>query len=107
MITILHTEPGDEHFHLFENFPKEIYNQDQLHVKHSEGINIQFLQTSVIVLFNNKVCARASLYNNPNLRYQDNKTISIGNYESANIESVAGTLFLALISESKKSGLSF
>jgi len=107
MIKIIQSKPGDHNFHLFKNFPKEIYASDSIRFKHDETINIQYLFACYVVVNDNKVCATASLYNNPHLSYQNKKTFCIGNYESINNETVASKLFLHLFSEAKKNGAEF
>jgi hypothetical protein len=96
MIEIVQIQPSDHNFHLFENFPKEIYPADSIRFKVPETFNRQFLQACFVLINESKVCARASLYNNPYLSYQNKKTFCIGNYESVNSENISTNLFLHL-----------
>ncbi len=102
MIEIVQTEPGDINFHLFENFPNEIYPADSIRFKLPETINREFLQACFVLISENKVCARASLYSSPYLNYHNQKTFCIGNYESVNSEEISDKLFIHLSLEVKK-----
>ncbi len=107
MIEIKQTTPGDYNFHLFENFPTEIYSADSIRFKVPETITRQYLHACFILMNDNKVCARAVLYDNPHLNYQNKKTFCIGNYESVTNENISSELFSQLILEAKKSGAAF
>lgn len=107
MIEIVQTEPGDLNFHLFENFPNEIYPADSIRFRLPEKINRQFLQACFILISDNKVLARASFYTNPYLNYQNKKTFCIGNYEAVNNENISTKLFLHLSLKAKKHGAEF
>ena len=99
MIEIIKTEPGDAHFHLFENLPADLYPADSIRFKLPDILNRRFLQSCFVVMRQNKVCARAALYNNPKLTWDGKKAFCIGNYESA--EDFSPELFLHLFSETK------
>ncbi|MGI8583239.1 MAG: hypothetical protein ACR2KX_13635 [Chitinophagaceae bacterium] len=107
MIEIIQTKPGDDSFHLFENFLKEIYPADSIRFKLPDTININYLHACFVLIIDNKVCARAALYNNPHLNYQDKKTWCIGNYESVNDENISSKLIKYFSSEAKKNGAEF
>ncbi len=107
MIEIIKTEPGDSNFYLFQNFPREIYDDKAIGFKLYETIDTKFLQSCFIITDGNKVCARASLYNNPRLLYLNKKTFTIGNYESINDDKISSKLFSKLILEAKKDDAEF
>ena len=107
MIKIIQTKSGDGNFHLFENFPKEIYPADSIRFKLSDTINIKYLHVCFVLINDNKVCARAALYNNPHVNYQGKKTWCIGNYESVNDENISTKLIKYLSSEAKENGAEF
>lgn len=107
MIEIIQTAPGDKIFHLFEDLPNEIYPADSVRFKHSETISGQFLQSCFILISENKVQARASLYNNPYLSYQNKKTFCIGNYESVNTENISYQFISYFFAEAKKNGAEY
>lgn len=106
MIGTIQTQPGDANFHLFENLPADLYPADSDRFKMPETINTRFLHTCFVALNENKVFARAALYNNPNLTWQGKKAFCMGNYESTD-EGISSHLFSHLISEAKNNGAEF
>lgn len=102
MIDIIKTLPSDAHFHLFENFPNEIYITDNDQPKFSQKINTRFLHACYVAIINGGTFGRASIYNNPDLMYRDKKTFCIGNYEAKNHPDAASKLLLHIFTEAKK-----
>ena len=107
MIEIIETRPGDINFHLFENFPNQIYTADNLRFRAPQTITNRFLQSCYVLMDDNQLMACAALYNNPYLTYQDKKTCTVGNYESINNKNIAMKLFSHLSSEAKKTGAGY
>jgi len=105
--TITHTKPGDENFHLFENFPKEIYPADSIRFKMPENINGEYLESCYVILADGKTKARVALYKNPYLNYQEKKSFCIGNYESVEDFSISDALLNYVLQEAKKLGAEY
>lgn len=107
MTEIVQIKPDDPNFHLFENFSNIIYPADHIRFKLPETINSQFLQSCFVLISENKVCARAALYNNPHLCYQNKKTFCIGNYESVNNQNISSEILMHLSLEAERNGAEF
>jgi L-amino acid N-acyltransferase YncA len=104
---IISTKPGDENFHLFENFPKEIYPADSIRFKLPENINAEFLESCYVITVDGKTKARVVLYNNPHLKHQNKKSFCIGNFESIDDPAVSDTLLNYVSEKAKKLGAEY
>ncbi len=104
---ILKIKPSDSDFHLFENFPKQLYNTEQLASKQSEGMNIAFLQNCYVAIEEGAVKARIALYDNPNLYYQNKKALCLGNYECVDDVNIALQLFNAVWKDMEQSNATY
>lgn len=106
-VNIIETQPGDFNFHLFENFPKEIYATNSNRFKLPETINKEFLESCFVLTSNGKPQARAALYFNPHLNYQNKKTFSVGNYEAIDNLKISVLLLEYISSQAKKKGAEY
>ncbi|HET6989892.1 MAG TPA: hypothetical protein VFJ43_01155, partial [Bacteroidia bacterium] len=104
---IIHTKPGAADFHLFENFPKEIYPSDSIRFKLPESINGEYLHSCYMITVDGKPQARVALYNNPYLKYQGKKSFCIGNFESVDNAEISDRLLNHVSAEAKKLGAEF
>lgn len=100
--SILHTKPGDESFHLFGDFPKEIYPADSIRFKLPENINTEYLESCYVLSVNGKPKARAALYSNPHLKFEGKKSFCIGNFESVDDDAIAGALINYVSKQAKE-----
>ncbi len=107
MSEIIETKPGDTDFYLFKDFPKEIYPLGIISSNPEEIIDGEILHSCYILMQDNKVCARAAVYNNPHLFYENKKALCIGNYESINNENVSSELFSYVLTDAKKCNADF
>lgn len=107
MIEIAELKPGDAGFNLFVNFPQEIYPADSQRFSVPEIINSEYVEACFVLLISGKVQARAALYNNAHLFYQQKKAYCIGNYESVNDKDVAAALLVHIFHKAKKRGARF
>lgn len=82
MIEIIQTMPGTSDFKLFEDFPRNLYPAYSVRFKLPETVPAEFLDACFVLTSNGKPQARAALYNNPALHYQNKKCFCVGNYES-------------------------
>ncbi|GAB2765820.1 hypothetical protein GCM10027275_04180 [Rhabdobacter roseus] len=82
MIEILETRPGQPDFPLFRDFPKEIYPPDSPYFHLPETLPEAFLAGCYLLVERGQVRARAALYHNPQLLYQNQKTCCVGQYEA-------------------------
>src|SRR5665213_3671379 len=107
MFEIVRTQPGDNNFSSFENFPKEIYLEDSIVFKVPESMNYEYLEAGYLLILNGKVQCRAALYNNPHLQYRQKKACSIGNYESVDDQGLSAGLLTHIASEAKNLGAEY
>jgi hypothetical protein len=107
MIEIIQLKPGDINFNLFHNFPEEIYPADSRRIRGKETVNSEYLENCFVLLTAGKVQARAALYNNPHLQYQNKKALCIGNFESVNNKESGQALLQHISSEAKRRGAGF
>lgn len=102
MMNIVETNPQQDTFKQFIAFPKEIYLPDSGKAGLSESIPEEFLDACYLLFEGENVVARASLYNNPSLRYQDMHAWTIGNYECVDDDQYAFEILAHLIREAKR-----
>jgi L-amino acid N-acyltransferase YncA len=101
-MNIIETHPGEKDFELFRKLPELLYPANSIRFKQSESIGQEFIYNYYVVTEGNIPKARAILYNNPALRYQEMKTMCIGNYESVNDMHVSTKLLETLFTEARK-----
>jgi len=97
MITITETGPGRPDFHLFTALPRSIYPQDSLRFKVPDVVPTDFLKACYLLKDGENVVARASIYDNPLLRYAGDHAFSVGNYECADRMEYAGALLAHIV----------
>ncbi len=107
MSEIIKTKPGNADFHLFKDFPKEIYSADITRLNPEEIIDEEILLSCYVLIQNDEVCKRAAVYNNPYLFYENKKALCIGNYESIDNENISSEFFSYIFSDVKKSDANF
>ncbi len=107
MIEIVKTKPGDSNFHLFENCINGFYPSEIIPYTINEAVNVSFLHACYLLVSNNKVCARAALYNNPYLLYKNMRAFCVGNYESVNDANISSALLSHIEKEARENGARF
>ena len=80
---MVHTYPGKEDFHLFEDVLTFVYNPQELSLKPNETIDTDNCKACFVLLQHGKPIARAAVYHNAAISYQDKLTMMIGHYECA------------------------
>ncbi|ADR21620.1 hypothetical protein MATR_07490 [Marivirga tractuosa] len=99
--------PESAEFNRFYNFPKGIYPEDSPKWKVPEDFDFKNLIAIYGVEDENNLLARAALYQNPNLNFQNQPTCSIGNYEAENHPKAAQILIDQVSEDAKKLGAKF
>ncbi|MDQ6762866.1 MAG: hypothetical protein M3015_09605 [Bacteroidota bacterium] len=107
MFNIISTQPGDENFYLFENFPSEIYNDSPYGIGVPEPVSNEYLEACFIITEGGKIKGRGALYNNQQLKYHGKKAACVGNFEAVNNRQIAGALLQHISAEAKKTGAFF
>jgi hypothetical protein len=98
---ILKTMPGAPSFSLFKK------------IKDSDGGGLQadfnsaFIHTCYVLLENGEPKARAVLYQNPGLFYNDIKAVAVGNYESVDDQNISKRLLDHIIEDAKSLSAAF
>lgn len=93
--------PNDSLFHLFTEFPQSLYDTKVLELKKAESFSELNLISCFVLLKNEKVQARAALYQNPDLFFKGKKTAFLGHYECVEDETIS-SFFLKHINEKAK-----
>lgn len=104
---IIKTIPGDDNFHLFKNLPKLLYPSGSIRLLQKENINTEFLYSAYVLLNNNRAIARAALYKNPSIIYNEMNAGCIGNYECMDDLEASQTILSHVIHEAKSLELKF
>lgn len=100
---IIKTFPGDIHFHLFEEFPLHDYpNNSNRAGQTPPNPDSEFLAACYVAVNNNLVVARAAVFINPNLRFNDYNCACIGHYDCID-DSESAKQFIQYIKETLKS----
>ena len=107
MKEIIQTYPGQSDFHLFVDFPKQIYPAESIRFKSPGSIPEDFLKNCYLLADEGKIVARASIYNNPLLKYQGQHALTIGNYECENNPDYAREILSYIKSEAKYFGTKY
>jgi L-amino acid N-acyltransferase YncA len=107
MIEIIKTNPSDAHFYLYENAIANIYTVSELKQTLSAEINKDFFVSCYVLLKNNLPVARAVLYFNPKLKYENKQTISVGNFECIDDVECLNQLLQHIEKEGKQLGASY
>ena len=107
MMEILETNPGDSTFQAFLDLPKHLYPTDSPKFAFPESVPQDFLAASFIVMNHGKPVARASLYNNPLLHYQQQPALTVGNYECSDDAECANLLLNRIASEATTRGANY
>jgi len=107
MFEIVKTRPGDNNFHKFVSFPREVYPADSLFFKIPESFNEEYLHAGYLLTINGKVLCRAALYHNPHLQYLQKQACCIGNYEALDDRHAAAELIRHIASEAKNLGAAY
>lgn len=105
--TLIKTHPGETSFQQFEAVPTNVYPEDSLRLKQTDGINRAFLVECWIVLRNELPVARLAVYNNPNLVFQGKHAGCIGNYECENDPETARLILKKAFERLKELQISF
>jgi hypothetical protein len=84
--------PGQDDHLAFDIFPQKIYNANSLRFKLGHDPVLKHLEGCYLLYKNEEPVGRFSLYQNPDLKYQDEKTATIGSYEC--IEDLAVSIVL-------------
>jgi hypothetical protein len=104
---ILSTWPGETNFERFTSLPDKLYTAKELPLKKMESVPQAWLHALYMVVNNQEVLARCSLYLNPHLRYHEQATACIGHFESINNAEVAGYLFREVTKIASQAGYTF
>ena len=92
MMDVIITKPGKAGFEKFEQLPGLIYPYGLVGSQIFSQINSEFLDQCIVMVDQDIPVARLSIYNNPNLKVRDKKTICIGNYECIENANVSANL---------------
>lgn len=104
---IIQTLPGDSLFEQFIQLPNDLYGLYPQRKNHSEKIATHFLKQAYLLMQDNRLIARAALYQNPHLKYQDQKAFCIGHYECID-NTEASVFFLEyLLDQAKNLGAEY
>jgi hypothetical protein len=107
MMTILKTVPCDRHFQRFTDFPRSIYPPDSPYFKTPKTVNTTFLQSAYLLLDDEHIVARAALYMNPFLNFENKSTACIGNYEAIDDKLAATKLIAHITSDARSLGAEY
>jgi len=107
MTTIIHTRPGKEHFDLFQELPQRLYSKEEQLFMSAKNLNEDLLKDCYVLLLDGEPVARAALYINPHLKFQDKTSCCIGNYESIDNVEIGSALLRYVISSAKIHGSEF
>jgi len=97
----------DPLFEKFTTFPTQIYEQKSPRFWMKDACTHIFLHSYFLVIDGNKTTARAALYNNPELTYQNSKAMCFGLYECVNDMETANLLLTKIKAEAKALGAEY
>lgn len=106
-MTIIKTIPGDINFQLFEQASALLYSPGSIRLQQKDNLNNELLNQCYVVKHNGKIKAKAALYNNPYLRYNDKKAACIGNYECVDDVIIANELLSVIQADAKLLGAEY
>lgn len=107
MQVITFVSQHDPLFEKFCAFPVQLYEQKSPRFWMKDACTHIFLHTYFLVIDGDKIIARAALYNNPELNYQNTKAMCFGLYECVNNLEVSNLLLSKIKAEAKACGAEF
>lgn len=87
---------GDENWNLFELLPSLFYPENSVRLQQKEQFISDYETEYVLILENEKPIARAIIYYNQALNYNNQKAFAIGDFEAFNDEVAVNLLFTQL-----------
>lgn len=107
MMDVIITKPGKAGFEKFEQLPGLIYPDGIRGSQIFSQINSEFLYQCIVMVDQDTPVARLSIYDNPNLKFKDKKSICIGNYECIEDANVSTKLLNIAIQLSVECGAEY
>ena len=104
---VIKTYPGDAQFHLFEQLPMQLYPEAVVRQNGPDNLNLEFLEACYVVVERDQPKARAALYSNPHLTYQNWPAACVGNFECVEDDRIANRLFNAVAEGAKRIGAAY
>ncbi len=89
--------PESEHFGLFAEVKKAVYEDGSVGLLQPDELNLEFLVSCFVVTENQVPVARLALYDNPGLMWKGEKACCVGNFECTD----NGTIARMLVSEAE------
>lgn len=106
-VKIFQTLPGDSLFEQFIQLPDYLYTSYTHREKTIQKIATHFLKQAYLLMQDNRLIARAALYQNPHLKYQDQKAFCIGHYECIDDTEAAAFFLYYLLDQAKGLGAEY
>lgn len=103
---LVKVQPNQPEFQLFEAVPANVYFNDSLRLRQTDGINKVFLLECWVVTRNDIPVARLAVYNNPHLLFKGQQAGCIGNYECENDSETAHLILQKALERLKELNLS-
>jgi hypothetical protein len=104
MISVVCIPPGDPRFHLMKAVTQRVSGYLENQMLPGETFNSDFLVHGFVAMRDGQPVARAALYNNPSLEYNEKHAWCAGNYEAVDDPLAATTLLAHLAAFAKIHG---
>lgn len=103
-LTIVRTFPGKDNYNLFEDLPKQIYDESSPRfILGNEPVEV-FLEGCYVLIKEGKAMGRFAFYENPDLRYENERACTIGSFESVNDQELSHYLLSFAVELAKEKG---
>ena len=103
-LRILKTLPGADNFSLFEDFPKQIYNENSPRFMQGNDTVETYLEGCYVIFKSDAVVGRFAFYENPLLEYKNEKVCTIGSFECVNDNIVSQYLLTSAANIARSKG---
>jgi len=105
-LTILRTFPGSENYNLFEDLPKQIYEENSPRfILGNDPVEV-YLEGCYVLLKDGIAVGRLAFYENDKLKYNDEKVCTIGSFECVNDQELSRYLLSHAVELAREKGYS-
>lgn len=99
--------PGDKDYHFFTDFVKELYTPDSQRFLRGNDPVRTFLEGCYLLVKDGRPVGRFAVYENPQLKYDDQVACCIGSYECVNDLEISQRLLSEAVKRAKELGYSY
>jgi len=106
-MNIIKLFPGDPDYHLFQQVPDILFPDNKIRKLQGDEINTEFLDSCLLLMDDRQAKGRLTLYVNPNLKYNGELVLCMGNYECSESQRFSDYLLRYVYEEARRKNLRY